>query len=110
MRFEGVDDATAAERLIGRRLHVARGDVPLDDGEFLDDDLIGLRLVGEDGRDLGRVTGVEHLPAGDYLAVSPKGALVPMVRAFVRAIDPAAGTISVSLPEGLLDQSLAEEA
>jgi 16S rRNA processing protein RimM len=110
VRFEGVEDAGGAARFGGRQLHVPRAAVPLEDGEFLDEDLIGLRLIDAAGRELGCVAAVEHYPAGDYFVVGPEKALVPMVRAFIGAIDLAAGTIAVSLPQGLLDPSLAEEA
>jgi 16S rRNA processing protein RimM len=77
--------------------------VHLEPGEYLDADLIGLRLIDASGKLLGEVVGIEHFPAQDCLVVGPQRALVPMVKAFIGAIDLEARTIAVGdLPEGLL--------
>ena len=101
--FEGVDTPESARALVGGELFAERADVPLGSDEYLDADLIGLRLVDEKGRELARVVGVEHYPAQDCLVVEPGRALVPLVKAFVRHVDLGAGTIVTSLPVGLLD-------
>ncbi len=101
--FDGIVTPEAARALVGRELYAERGNVELGPGEYLDADLIGLALVDEAGHALGRVVGVEHYPAQDCLVVGPRKQLVPLVKAFVRTIDPAAGTIVTSLPEGLLE-------
>ena len=89
--FDGVDDATAAEALVGATLAIERGDVALDAGEYFDDDLVGCALVdAAGGAVLGDVVAVEHYPAQDVLIVALAGggarrAMVPLVRAFVKA-------------------------
>jgi 16S rRNA processing protein RimM len=114
--FDGVDDANAAQVLVGATLAIGRGDVALDRGEYFDDDLVGCSLVDADDVVLGEVTGVEHYPAQDVVIVAlPRGsrerrAMVPLVRAFVKAIDVRARRISVELPPGLLDSQEADEA
>ena len=100
--FEGVTTPEAARELVGADLYAEAEDLTLGVDEYLDADLIGLRLVGEDGRELARVVGVQHFPAQDCLVVEPGGALVPLVKAFVRRVDIAGGTINVSLPDGLI--------
>jgi len=101
LAFEGIDTPEAARLLASAELY-AQGEIELGPDEYLDADLIGLRLLDESGRELGRVAGVEHYPAQDCLVIEPGRALVPLVKAFVRAIDLQAGTIVSSLPEGLL--------
>ncbi len=116
--FEGIDDANAAQELVGAGLTVECADVSLAKNEYFDDDLVGCRLVdAADGHALGDVVGVEHYPAQDVLLVVPRQArddtqraIVPMVRAFVKTIDLRAKRITVELPPGLLDMSEAEEA
>ena len=108
--FEGVDDATAAETLVGAVLFVDRADVAMEEGEYFDEDLVGCSLVAVDGALLGEVVAVEHYPAQDVLLVGPTRAMVPLVRAFVRNVDVAARRIIVDLPPGLLEPGLAEEA
>ncbi len=116
--FDGVEDATAAEALVGAMLTIDRDDVELDDDEYFDDDLVGCALVdaGAGGDVLGDVLAVEHYPAQDVLIVAMRGAqrerraMVPLVRAFVKDVDVRARRISVELPTGLLDSQAAEEA
>jgi 16S rRNA processing protein RimM len=114
--FDGVDDANAAEVLVGAMLSIDRRAVDLDEGEYFDDDLVGCSLVGADGVVLGEVTAVEHYPAQDVVIVAlPRGsrerrAMVPLVRAFVKAVDVPARRITVDLPPGLLDSQEADEA
>ena len=102
--FDGVETPEAARAYTGAEVFAEAPPVELGDGEYLDADLVGLRLIDEAGVEIARVTGVVHYPAQDCLVVDPGGALVPLVKAFVRSIDVAAGTIATTLPEGLLDQ------
>jgi 16S rRNA processing protein RimM len=104
LTFEGVASPEAARAFVGLDLYANAGDVELGPGEYLDADLVGLRLIAEDGSELARVTAVRHFPAQDCLVVAPGDALVPLVKAFIREIDVAAGTIRVSLPPGLLGE------
>jgi len=99
--FEGFSDADASRELIGAELYAPRDAFVLDAGEYLDEDLVGCRLVDEAGTDLGSVSAVEHYPAQDLLVVGKSR--VPMVRAFIREIDLAGRRITVCLPPGLID-------
>ena len=103
LRLEGIETPEAARGLVGGELFSEPQNLPLESNEYLDADLIGLRLIDEAGRELARVIGVEHYPAQDCLVVEPGRALVPLVRAFVGRIDLAAGTILTTLPAGLLE-------
>lgn len=100
--FEGVETPETARELVGAELFVERAEIALGRDEYFDADLIGLRLLDAAGKELGRVVAVEHYPAQDCLVVEPGRALVPLVKAFVRAIDLAARTVVMDLPEGLL--------
>ncbi|MGA8575134.1 MAG: ribosome maturation factor RimM [Candidatus Cybelea sp.] len=101
VRIDGVDDGGAAEALLGALLYAPRAAIALDDGEFLDDDLVGCSVVGRDGSAYGTVERVEHFPASDMLVVN--GAMVPMVRAIVAEIDLPSRRIFIDPPEGLLE-------
>jgi 16S rRNA processing protein RimM len=107
--FDGIDDANAAETLVGATLTIDRAVVELAPDEYFDDDLVGCALVDAGGATLGRVVAVEHYPAQDVLLLET-GAIVPLVRAFVKDVDVRAKRILVDLPPGLLDASAAEEA
>ena len=59
-------------------------------------ELVGLDVVEEGGRALGRVTGVEPGVANDVLELDEGRLLLPFVDACVRDVDLAAGTIVVA--------------
>lgn len=59
-------------------------------------ELVGLEVVEEDGRALGRVTRVEPGVANDVLEVDEGRLLLPFVDACVRDVDVAAGRIVVA--------------
>ena len=86
-RFAEIPDRTAAERLRGTELTVARSELaPLEDGEYYHADLIGLAAVSEGGEALGTVVAVENFGAGDILEIErPDGKrfMVPMTEAAV---------------------------
>lgn len=101
LRIDGVDSAETAQAMAGSVLLAPRERIPLEPGEFFDDDLTGCAVVGTDGRTYGTVDRVEHYPVNDMLIVG--GRMVPMVSAIVREIDPAARRIVIDPPAGLLD-------
>lgn len=108
VRFPGVESANDAERYVNAKFFAPREHIELEQGEYLDVDLIGCELVDPSGKNLGAVSAVEHYPSSDMLVVN--GKLVPMVAAFIKSIDIASKRISVDLPLGLLDDEDAEEA
>jgi len=112
--FEGVEDASAAQAFAGATLMIDRAGVELAAGEYFDDDLVGCTLVDACGVALGEVVGVEHYPAQDVLLVAQargeSRAMVPLVGAFVKAVDVGAKRIAVDLPPGLIDAREADEA
>jgi 16S rRNA processing protein RimM len=113
VRFEGVDDRTAAEAVRGV---VLLTDVPGDESaggedEFWDRDLIGLTVLTADGQSAGTVRRVLH-SAQDLLEIATTAGvvrLVPFVAALVPSVDLAAGTLTLADVAGLLDDE-AEEA
>jgi 16S rRNA processing protein RimM len=99
--FEGVDDRTAAESLLGLELTAAPlgGDeVELDDDELWVHEVVGAEVQDRSGAIVGRVVAVEANPAHDLLVLDG-GALVPMV--FV--VEQRDGVVVVDPPEGLFD-------
>jgi 16S rRNA processing protein RimM len=99
--FDGVTSADAAQRFIGAILHAPRERVPLEEGEYFDEDLVGCAVVGPSGEAFGEVDRVDHYPASDMLVV--RGRLVPMVEAIVLDVDVPARRITIDPPAGLLD-------
>ncbi len=101
LRFEGIEDRTAAEALRGTTLTAAPLDVDGDDDELWVHELIGAEVVDRAGVVLGHVVSVEANPAHDLLVLDG-GALVPIV--FVVEQRTGDGTqVVVDLPDGLLE-------
>jgi 16S rRNA processing protein RimM len=107
VKFRGVDDRTAAEKLNRLMLHVERSALPTPEpDEFYYADLIGLAAFDAAGNALGRVAAVENHGAGDILEiVRPPGAessgpslLLPFTKAVVPDIDIPGGRIVVAPP------------
>ena len=101
-RIEGVADRTAAEALRGLRLYVARDALPdAGEREWYEADLIGLKAVGTDGRDWGKVVAFHDFGAGSMMEVSG-GAMLPFTDEAVPEIDLPGGKVVIDPPAGLL--------
>jgi 16S rRNA processing protein RimM len=105
--FEGCDSADAAAALAGRLIALPKAEaLPAPEGRFYPWQLQGCRVVTEDGRDVGRVSGIEHAPAQDlWIVTDGTGVerLIPAVPAIVIDVDVAAQRVVIRPPEGLLD-------
>ncbi|MFC4494003.1 ribosome maturation factor RimM [Streptomyces ovatisporus] len=113
LRFEGVNDRSAAEALRNTLLiaEVDPDERPEDPEEFYDHQLIDLDVVTLGGTAVGRVEEVAHPPGQDLLVVRRENgseALIPFVAEIVPEIDLQAQRILVDPPPGLLDESDAE--
>ena len=101
-RIEGVADRTAAEALRGLRLYARRERLPATgEREWYEADLVGLAVVGTDGRDWGKVVAFHDFGAGSVMEVSG-GAMLPFTDAVVPEIDVPGGKVVVDPPAGLL--------
>lgn len=105
VRLAGVDDRDAAEALRGAEILVPRDAFPpLEEGEFYACDLEGARAVMRSGEELGRVSGVASYPTCDVLVVDREGGgrvEVPLLDAYVGAVDAKAGVVEILTIEGL---------
>ena len=101
LKFAGIDDRSAAERLRGEYLEVAAAAVAsLPEGSYYHWQLVGLEVVSLDGRPLGKIVDVQEYPANDVYVVRGGAAetLVPAIREVVREVDLEAGRMVVDLP------------
>ena len=102
VRFVETTRREEAEALMGLRLFAPDDRrVPLGADEFYVQDLIGLNVVTDADRSLGRLTQVLPNPANDVYETDA-GALIPAVKAFILKIDAEAGTMLVRDVPGLL--------
>lgn len=101
VKFEEIADRTDAESLRGQVLLVPMDASPEPpQGSFWIHQVVGLEVVTEDGRSLGRIREVEGNPAND-LWVTESGTLIPAVREVVTEVDLKAGRITVRDIPGL---------
>ncbi|MCX7015937.1 MAG: ribosome maturation factor RimM [Candidatus Sumerlaeota bacterium] len=100
VELEGVETPEAAKEFCGGDLAVPESDRPAPRAdEFYVDQLLGLRVVGPDGEDLGAVVDVIESPAGDFLAVQ-RGAerfLLPPDRSLIQEVNLEERIIRVNL-------------
>ena len=103
VRVAGVGDRTAAEKLRGTKLYVARDKLPATEaGEYYHNDLIGLEAVTAEGDPFGHVVAVQNFGAGDLIEIRLAGSkateLIPFEAAFVPHVDIGQGRLTVVLP------------
>lgn len=115
IRFAGVTDRDAAERLRGAVLEVPREAVPAPpEDTWYYFQLVGCRCHDVREGDLGEVVDVREDGGGVLLDVrEPKEGgrrlLIPFVKALVKSVEPASpaspdgGRIELELPEGLVE-------
>jgi 16S rRNA processing protein RimM len=111
--FEGIDDRTEAETLIKAILLVDAPveELPAEPDAWYDHQLAGLKVFRE-GREIGTLVRVEHLPAQDLLVIQSdrKELLLPFIKAFVPVVDVKAGKIEITPPGGLFEELEGESA
>lgn len=110
LRFEGIADRNGAEALRNTLLiaEVDPEETPEDPEEFYDHQLVDLDVVTLDGRHIGRITEISHLPYQDLLVVERTGGgevLIPFVAEIVPEIDLDEQRAVIDPPPGLLDEA-----
>lgn len=110
LKFDGIDDRNAAEKLIGAVICVPREKaLPLGDNEFFIRDLLGLNAVEENGEKIGVIERVFHTGANDVYVVKTLdgGAfMIPAIKDIVKKIDLGSGEIFLRLPEGIRELTI----
>ncbi len=101
-KLDGVDDVDAAMLLKGKTVFLDRNDTDLPDGAFFLADIIGLRVIDEDGRELGRLAEVLSPSLQQvYVVRGQRELMIPAVPEFILEINVAEGYIKVRLIEGM---------
>ena len=85
-KLEGIDDINAAMALKGREVTVRREDAALPHGAFFLQDILGARVVDEDGNEIGELVEIMERPASNVYRERGDGAPDPR-RAGVRTGD-----------------------
>ena len=107
LKFKSIDQLNDVERFKGKDLLVHRDHaVRLEKNEFFIVDLIGLRVVSDEGMDVGTLTDVLQTGANDVFVVETADGdeiLIPYIEQCVPEIRPETGKVTVHLLPGLMD-------
>jgi 16S rRNA processing protein RimM len=104
LQLGGVDDRDAAERLRGSSVWISsEKTVKLADGEYYWSEIIGLQVLTEEERILGRIESVFPTGSNDVYVCrgGDREILLPAIEEVVRKIDTDRGVMVVRLLKGL---------
>lgn len=105
LKFKGIDDINDVEKYRKKSLYVTRENaVKLKKDEYFIADLIGLKVISDEGEDLGTINDVLQTGANDVYVIKKEGAeelLVPAIKECVKNVDIEGGTMEVHLIPGL---------
>lgn len=105
LTLQGVDDRDAADKLRGAAVYIDRAHArELAQGEIYIADMLGMKAVDTDGRDVGVLADVLQNGGTDVLVFStPRGSMMaPFLKKLVRSVDVHAGVMTLDgavLPE-----------
>lgn len=108
LKFKEYSDINDIEQFKGKGIFVDREHaVELDEDEYFVADLIGLKVVTDDGKDFGELTDVMFTGANDVYIVkradNGEEALLPAIEECILDIDLDSQMMKVHIMEGLLD-------
>lgn len=105
LKFKGIDNINDVEQYRQKSLYVTRENaVSLGENEYFIADLIGLKVVSDEGEELGDLSDVLQTGANDVYVVSKENTpdlLIPAIRDCIRQVDIESGTMQVHLLAGL---------
>lgn len=106
LALAGCESVEAATALVGWLVALPREQaLPLPPGHVYPWQLVGCRVVTDDGRPVGELSGIEPAPAQDLWVVRGAGRehLIPAVAEIVVEVDVEARRVVIRPPEGLLE-------
>ena len=107
LKFKGLDSINNVERYRQKELYVARENaVPLGRNEYFIADLIGLKVLDEEEKELGVLEEVIQTGANDVYVIKTRDGrelLLPAIRQCILAVNVEDGFIRVHILDGLLD-------
>ena len=108
LKFDGINNINDIEQYKKCEMFVTREEaIPLEEGEHYVADLIGLKVITDEGVELGVLEDVMETGANDVFDVRPvnggKHILIPAIDQCMGEVDLEEGTMEVHLLPGLLD-------
>jgi 16S rRNA processing protein RimM len=107
VQLEGIQNKDEAERLKGKLVLVDPAELPpLGEDEYYWHEILGMRVVTEQGGAVGKVTDIVHTGSNDVYVVS-KGRnefLIPAIKDIIIAIEKDTRTMVIRSLKGLLEK------
>ena len=107
VKFEGYDSINDIEKYKGRSIFVSREDaVRLGRNEYFVADLIGMRVVDENGNELGELTDVMETGANDVYVIRLMNGgelLLPAIKQCILSVDVNEAVMKIHVLDGLMD-------
>ena len=101
-KLEGVEDVNTAMTFKGTEVFIHRNDAKLPKGSFFLQDIIGARVIDENGNEVGVLKDIMETPASNiYVVKGETEHLIPAVPEFILSTDIEEGVITVHLIEGM---------
>ncbi|MFC0271271.1 ribosome maturation factor RimM [Metabacillus herbersteinensis] len=108
LTFEGMQSIEQVEGFKGFLIKVPEEQLgELDEGEFYYHEIIGCRVISEDGEEIGKIHEILSTGANDVWIVkreTGKDVLIPYIEEIVQDINIEDQKIVISLMEGLIDE------
>ena len=106
LKFKGIDNINDIERYKRCPLLVTRENaVSLEEDEYFVADMIGMKVITEDGTEFGTLSDVMETGANDVYVIDSKEhgeVLMPAIKECVLNVDMESGIITVHLMNGLI--------
>ena len=105
--FEGIESRTAAEKLVNKFLSVTKADlVDMPKGTYFQFEILGMKVVSEDGALLGEIREIIPVPGNDvWRVVGERELMIPASANVIMKVDKENKKVTVRLIEGLIDQA-----
>ncbi len=112
VRLDGVSSEEEARKFVNHEVYALRSDLAeflgCDEEELEDDieNLVGYKAFADDGKPIGTVEDIDDSTENVLLIISRDDGdtiYVPAADEFITAVDDDARTVTLSLPEGLVD-------
>lgn len=105
VKFKGIETPEQAGKFRNQWVYVKKSDLPpLSEGQLYQFELLGFRVVDEDGNPLGELVEILETGANDVYVVrddSGREILLPNIPSVILDLEPASRTMRVHLLEGL---------
>ncbi|SKB73883.1 16S rRNA processing protein RimM [Lachnospiraceae bacterium] len=105
VKFRGIDDINDVMKYRRWNILVTREDAAdLQEGQYFEVDILGLRVITDDDREIGKITEILHTGANDVYTVkgeSGKEILIPAIQQCILDVDLENGIMKVHLLNGM---------